>query len=585
MSDFKFTTTFSSIIKSVIPEEKDKYLAMASLADIGAYIPDVNVSKNIDLLPVAFNAFVANRANKNGDVVDTKTAIEIARSFANKPINIEHNRTRVVGVILTAGYSEFGTDKPIPEDQVMASKAPFNVTLGGVVWKVVNSNVADKLEDSSDPTSDYYLSISASWELGFSDYSLALTIGDEKNLENADIIEDDDQINELKSHLRALGGEGVTEDGQNIYRKVIGDVVPLGIGLTETPAADVQGVLVQPKTEEIKLVKDIKSGENKDAKEISEKTQNQSKTNLNKENNISHCKENNVKQIKDTSIMKIEKLSDITNESLKTIEASAISDFIEEELKKASDDWVVEKTKVETALKAAEEKSEALVKDQEELKTNLNSVSEELDSLKAEKIEREKQELFSQRMASLDEKFKLTDEDREVIASDIKELDEESYSAWESKMGVLLSSKEKQEEAVAGIEEEAFAPKLGLEKNNPIYKMFPGLADLTTEAEIIAFIKSAIMPRMKNYASASDKTEVPKPAAEEQKAEEQIEEPKAEEPKAEESADTAEEIVDEAIEAAEETTESVPVTSEASEPTVYEKYKNAFSMEGFEIKL
>lgn len=582
MKNFKFTTTFSSIIKSVIPEEKDKYLAIASLADIGAYIPDVDADKNIDLLPVAFNAFVANRVNKNGDVVDTQTAIEIAKSFANKPINIEHNRTRVIGVVLTAGYSEFGTDKPLSEEDIINTDTPFNVTLGGVVWKVVNSDVADRLEDSSDPTSDNYLGISASWELGFSDYDLALTVGDEKNLENAEIIDDDDQIDELKSNLRSLGGEGVTDDGYNVYRKVIGNVVPLGIGLTETPAADVIGVLVKSDTEEIKLVKNVKSADDKDAKEISEKTQNELKTNLNKQNNISHSKENNVKENKDTSIMKIEKLSDITNESLKEIEASQISDFIEDELKKASEQYLEEKAKVDTALQAAEEKSEALVKDQEQLKSDLASVSEELDSLKAEKIEREKQQLFSQRMATLDEKYALTDEDREVIASDIKELDEEAYSAWESKMGVLLSSKEKQEEVVASLEEgQALNPEKELEKMlSKALQMGLPLKNVKALVESIYNSSNATQ----ETAEASD--EAKETETEEASAEKtETEKPQAEETKAEEPVDTAEDVVDEAIEAAEETTESVPVTSEASEPTVYEKYKNAFSMEGFEIKL
>jgi hypothetical protein len=108
---------------------------------------------------------------------------------------------------------------------------------------------------------------------------------------------------------------------------------------------------------------------------------------------------------------------------------------------------------------------------------------------------------------------------------------------------------------------------------------------IKSDKDLLAWVKSAIAPRHRNMAGASDETEAPKPAAKEQKVEEQVEEKRAEGTKAEEPVNTAEEIVDEAIEAAEETTESVPVTSEASEPNVYDKYKNAFSMEGFEIKL
>ena len=99
----KHTTIFSSTIKPLVSEDKDKYLAMAALVNLSELVPDVNTEKNVDLLPIAFNAFVANRVNKNGDVVDTKAALEIHKNFINKPINIEHNRERVIGVILTAG--------------------------------------------------------------------------------------------------------------------------------------------------------------------------------------------------------------------------------------------------------------------------------------------------------------------------------------------------------------------------------------------------------------------------------------------------------------------------------------------------
>ena len=49
MKDFKYTTSFSSVIKPLVSEEKDKYLALASHVDIGDFVPDVNTDKNIDL--------------------------------------------------------------------------------------------------------------------------------------------------------------------------------------------------------------------------------------------------------------------------------------------------------------------------------------------------------------------------------------------------------------------------------------------------------------------------------------------------------------------------------------------------------
>ena len=184
MKNHKYTTTFSSVVKPVVSEEKDKYLALASMVELEKFLPDVDVEKNVDLLPVAFNAFVANRVNKNGDVVDTDTAVAMYENFVNKPINIEHNRKSIVGTILTAGFSRFGTDEPLSKKEVKDLKEPFNVTLGGVVWKIVDEGLANKIESSSDPTSEDYMGISASWELGFSDYNLVVLEGEEKNIEN-----------------------------------------------------------------------------------------------------------------------------------------------------------------------------------------------------------------------------------------------------------------------------------------------------------------------------------------------------------------------------------------------------------------
>ena len=506
MKEFKFTTIFSSEVKPLVSEEKDAYLALAALSNIGDLVPEIDTDKNVDLLPVAFNAFVANRVNKNHDVINTQAALSIANHFINKPINIEHNRGKVIGTILTAGYSEFGTDRPLSEEQIKDTKGPFNVTLGGVIWKSVNQDVADLIEDSSDPTSENYLKVSASWELGFSEYELVAMNSDDKNIENGEYITDKKIVAELQKNLKSFGGDGLTEDGKFLYRHVIGNIVPLGIGLTETPAAEVKGIVT--KKAEANIVKE---------EEIPVESESES---------ISQEKEINVKNkyISKDKIMKINSINDITDDNLKEVSASAISDFIQKELESASEQFSAEKQEVESALKEAEEKHETLSKDHDELKTNLEAIEAELQTLQAEKLEKERQEAFNNRMSAMDEEYDLNDEDREVIASDIKDMEEEDFEAYSKKMAVLLSAKNRK--ALAAIEEEA------------------GKISEETEKE----------------AQASEESE------EQQQAEA-----------------TAEEAVEEVLQETEIKTE-VPVSTAANEPTVYEKYKAAFSMDGFDIK-
>tara|TARA_R100001443_G_scaffold112557_1_gene126142 strand:+ start:561 stop:2021 length:1461 start_codon:yes stop_codon:yes gene_type:complete len=484
----KYTTIFSSELKPVISEERDKYLALASAVEVAQFLPEIDAEKNVDLLPVAFNAFVANRVNKNGDVVDTDTAMAFYKDFKNKPINIEHNRDRVIGTILTAGFSEFGSDKPLTEEQVKEMNGPFNVTLGGVIWKIVNKQISNLIESSGDPTSEDYMKISASWELGFSEYNLVLLEGSDKNIENGLIVDNEEEVTSMEKDLKALGGEGKTKDGMFVYRKVIGNVVPLGIGLTETPAADVKGV----------ATKDTVKAEEENFAEVEETSQKQQNIVINQNEDIA---------------MKIESIKDITDESLKQLSASAVSDYIESELKEASERFSAEKHAAEKALNEAQEKLESVSTDSDNIKAELDSVREELSSLKAEKEQRQAEELFNQRMASLDESYVLEDEDRKVLASQIKELNEEGWESFSSNVKVLLRDKSR----------EVLAKK------------------------------------------------------EEEKAEEVVETTNA-------SEETSENIVEDALDRGEATAEVVPASTEASELSTYDKFKDAFSVEQFDIK-
>jgi hypothetical protein len=430
MSDHKYTTIFSSEIKPLVPEDKDKYLAMASLVEVGDFIPEVDTSKNVDLLPVAFNACVINRVNKNGDVVDTDTAMAMYKDFINKPMNIEHNRDKVVGVILTAGFSEFGTDNKLTEEQVKELKGPFNITLGGVVWKVVNNKLSQIIENASDPTSDDYLKISASWELGFSEYNIIVSSKEEKNIENAEIISDIEKIQELKSSLKGFGGSGVLENGSGVYRQVINDVVPLGIGLTENPAADVVGVAVnlEPKNKNIEK-------ENKSSK-IEQKG--------------SQTEEINVSSNKELTVMdKITDIQQITDESLVAgeVKASVITDYIENQLQEASEKFVAEKQEVQEKLSAAEDAQKTIAEEFE-------SVKKELETLKEEQRIKAAEDLFNQRMAAFDAEYDLDDDHRGILASDIKDMTEEDFEAYSKKMKVLLDKKAENKETVEAATEE-----------------------------------------------------------------------------------------------------------------------------------
>ena len=141
--------------------------------------------------------------------------------------------------------------------------------------------------------------------------------------------------------------------------------------------------------------------------------------------------------------MKIENINQITDELLKQATASSITDFIQEELKKASETFVAEKNEKDNAIKAAQEKYEALSTESEKVKEELEKLKASLAKLEEEKLAKAKEEAFNVRMASFDEEFELSDEDRQVLAADIKDLNDEAFAAYKNKMAVLMKEKNK----------------------------------------------------------------------------------------------------------------------------------------------
>jgi len=144
--EYKYTTTFEA---EVFPCDigGESFISKASLNNLESLVPKgVNFEDNIDLMGVAFNAAVVNKFNKNGDGIDSKTAIEYTKNFIHKPTNIEHDKDRIVGHIASAGWSEYGTSRIMSAEELEGYTKPFNIALGALVYKSANSAFAEALE-------------------------------------------------------------------------------------------------------------------------------------------------------------------------------------------------------------------------------------------------------------------------------------------------------------------------------------------------------------------------------------------------------------------------------------------------------
>ena len=134
----------------------------------------IDLDKNIDLVGVAFNAAVVNKFNRNHDGIGTETALAVKDYFVHKPTNIEHKKQRIVGHIVSSAFSSYGDNELVSDEELRETKDPFNIALGAVVYRMVDKKFAELINQSVDPESPLHNQVSASWEIGFNDYQIAL---------------------------------------------------------------------------------------------------------------------------------------------------------------------------------------------------------------------------------------------------------------------------------------------------------------------------------------------------------------------------------------------------------------------------
>ena len=480
---FKHKLSFENSISASCVDGSCKrfQISEASLENLKALIPeDVDLTKNIDLLGVAFNAAVVNKFNKNGDGIDTETALAVNEYFIHKPTNIEHNKEKVVGHIVSASFSDINTSELLDPQSLSGTKDSFNISLGALVYKIVNAPFAKMLEQTGDGGA-FHNQISASWEIGFNDFYIAVGSHD---LKEAEIVTEESQIKELQKYLKAYDGEGQMDDGTIVNRLVVGEVYPLGIGFTSNPAAEVEGVFVKNK-EEIEIKKDAAEAEVFHVK---------NKENYEKE----HYNEKKCSLLNKNSVKQANKLTMDTQDLLKQIEGmlsekigdsqqfeeavASVSKVMMEAIKQKDSEWQEEKAAKEEAIAEAAKAQEALAAEVTELKEKLEASESQWNELAEEKRLREAKDLFNSRMAAITEAFELGEEDLKIVASEVSELEgaEEAFASYQEKLTVMWKHKTK-----AHIEEQekAFNEKLEAELQKRIEELSTSEASSKEETQ------------------------------------------------------------------------------------------------------
>jgi len=425
----KFEVSFSAFDFNI---EEDKKVSTASLEKLKDIFPEkVYEEKVVDLLPVSFNLATVNSFNKKKEGIGSQTAVSILHTFKDHPTNIEHDNKEIVGHIIGAKFTSIIDNRIIDEEEALQTEDPYYISLSAYIYKLIFPDFAKLLEKSNDPESPFYKKISASWEIGYNDFDIA--IGSNNLKECFCIGKNDSRFNTYKKMLKKYKGKGVDENGNDVNLLVKGVVYPLGIGFTTDPAAYVEGVYVE-KFE--KTTSELKSEELV-----------ASKISHNEKNNVTiFNKTNNGNMDAQELIQEISKLVSEKKDMKFSEETIAnMTSLINEKIRERDALYTKEKEELEKQKIEASQKSEQRQKEIDEMSKTLKEAKEEISALKASMDNKEKAEAFNVRMNSLDEEFDLTDEDRKIIASDLKSIDtsEESYASYKGKIDVLFKEKSK----------------------------------------------------------------------------------------------------------------------------------------------
>ena len=423
-------SNFDCNIKALHKEDFDKFgVSEGSIAEAAkSLIPeDFDPSDNIDVLPVVFNLAVVNEFNKNGDGIDSATAVDAVKRFINKPINIEHKKQKIVGHIINASFSEEEFDFKDYDITSYADKTkPYYINAAGLIYRNIFPDLAKAIEEASEEESSEYQSVSTSWELAFKNYKVVY--GSDR-LDECQVAEGKD-AEELKQYVKGFGGKGKDENGTPVHRLIHGETYPLGAALTYNPAARVKGVyLMEDKNE----ITDIKKSE---------------KISLNAENNV----KTNKFDIFDMDTEQFEQLMTKVAESVASVvkkddQASSVGEIMRDALSEHSETW---KSKVQLEAEAREKAEQDLA----EMKASFESVQSDLSALKSEVEAQAAVELFNSRMTFLDDTYDFSKEELEYVVAELKvvEASDEAFETFKGKLTVLFAHKAK--EAIAAKEEE-----------------------------------------------------------------------------------------------------------------------------------
>lgn len=479
--DKKYKLSFSSKITKISNSEINKNISLAGLEKLRPLMPEnINLDDNPDLMGIVLNAAVGNKSNRNHDAITNKTLVNIAKNFLYKQVDLNHDRTKNVGVIINAGFSEFGSNKILTSEEAENSSEPVNLSLAILLWtSVLGEKYIDLLEASADENSPDFAAISASWEMWFDEYDVA--VSDDGLITGAEIYSGEDAA-KLESYLPSNKGKGYT-NGKMVFRVLKHDnnniVLPAGIGLVEHPAAHVSGLeIINVNTKAEEEIEDKKEKHMKnygycpkcnEASDDSEMENDEvtcgkcgEKTSMSSwtKEKMSKSNDNSVTQTKDLNMNKPKSLKELTEAHLKELSVADVNDLVADALREANKSYEADVNKYKDGIEKLNKEKESLASTVSENEVKLTETQNELNQLKEQfnklveaNTVREQELKFNERMTAVAAKFDLSEKQKEVVVNRVKTIKtDDEFVSYASELELfLVKASEKKEISTASV--------------------------------------------------------------------------------------------------------------------------------------
>lgn len=413
MKPAKMVIKFESSQMKLVNSPSRELVTMASKisnSDEYAKLFPENIQKN--LIYVSLISHTLNHINQNDCLILGDEGIGSYKTLVNCPLDVEHERTDIVGFCVRSFLSNMKNNKVLSEElaqEIIDNHGMVNVGAIFGVWTLNFPELESVFKDNFDENSSNFNRVKASFEYYFDKFDFFVSNGNGDYPDGEIVSGESDNAELLFNTLKINGGSG--KIGPNRISLIPRQGMLGGVAITYSPANEYSDVLAKKDSDGVVAVDNS----------------------VESQENIEILSSDSVIKTGDTLMPKNEK--EIIAEVV-AVEPTKIDAAIEMTVDKTvADALKSELDKKITELNAQSSQVENLNKTVIELTSNLEKVTALAAQLQANfdkeiesRIAKEKDNLIAARMSKVEEIFEVNDSNRSMLVTEVSSLSEEDFN-------------------------------------------------------------------------------------------------------------------------------------------------------------